>query len=393
MSSDYQTYCSHILKHLTETNFTGFDPYDGLNTRIRLLHRNQALRLLAVYVNKFSPLNLRTVLKVTPSRQLMTLCTAANAIMLLDDLVDPGQRKALFDEIWQVMVNTSLKDKYGHHCWDAHGFPIQMRGRYTHGDVASVVGNQIFGEFLINYHKMTGDPLAREYALDLRDLFMSRFYCEKEGAAFFRYKSEHPDTHFTLNASTRAARYLMQLSELTGNHDLDNEIRKVIELVVRLQKEDGRWNYTHHFDSGRQKKQVDYHQGFILDDLLLYMETYGRDNGVLQAYEKGLRFYRNKQFLVNGQGRYRYPRTWPANIHNQAQGIVTFANASTLDPAHLDFATVIADWTVRNMYDTENNYFYYLKYPFFKNKIRYARWSDANMLQAMATLVHKPDTN
>ncbi|MCC5941643.1 MAG: hypothetical protein JJU37_08890 [Balneolaceae bacterium] len=383
----YSRIYNQILNEVLNNEFYGYDPYDGLNTEYKILSKSKLVRLILVYFNKFSPLNFRKLLKVKESNQLMTMCIVANSMFSHKDVNDNKSNLVeAFDDIWEMMKQTSLKSKYGYHCWDAHNFPIQMRGRYTHGDVASVVGNQIFGEFLINYHKISDNHEVLEYIEDLREFFMIEFYCEKKDVAFFKYKTEKPDTNFTLNASTRAARFVMQSSSYLNCNKYDAEIKKVFDLVINLQKEDGRWNYTHYFSNGWEKKQVDYHQGFILDDIIMYMNVFGEDELFLNSYKNGLEFYKNRQFLENGQGIYRYPKKWPVNIHNQSQGIITFSRAEKFDPKYLEFAKTITDWTIENMYDEKKGYFYYLKYPVFTNKIRYVRWSDANMLLALAHL-------
>jgi hypothetical protein len=105
----------------------------------------------------------------------------------------------------------------------------------------------------------------------------------------------------------------------------------------------------------------------------------------LNSYQKGIEFYYENQFLKSGQGIYRYPKKWPVNIHNQSQGIITFSRAGRFNSKYLEFAKTITDWTFQNMYDYKKEYFYYLKYPFFTNKINYIRWSNCNMLHALAT--------
>jgi hypothetical protein len=63
-------------------------------------------------------------------------------------------------------------------------------------------------------------------------------------------------------------------------------------------------------------------------------------------------------FQDNGKSFYRYPMRFPVDIHNQAQGIITFCKLSPIDRNNLDFAKKIASWTIINMQDT-SGYFYY----------------------------------
>ena len=78
---------------------------------------------------------------------------------------------------------------------------------------------------------------------------------------------------------------------------------------------------------------------------------------------------------------------WPVNIHNQSQGIITFTKAheAGYGEKYLEFAEAILNWTLENM-QGKDGHFYYLKYPFFTNKIPYMRWSDGNMLYALSHL-------
>ncbi len=86
------------------------------------------------------------------------------------------------------------------------------------------------------------------------------------------------------------------------------------------------------------------------------------------------------------------PLIWPVDIHNQAQGIITFAKLSKIRSEYLNFSKVIASWTIKNMQD-KKGYFYYQKWPFFTNKIPYIRWSQSWMMFALATLLQAIDEN
>jgi len=86
-----------------------------------------------------------------------------------------------------------------------------------------------------------------------------------------------------------------------------------------------------------------------------------------------------------GLSKWIYPKEYPIEIHNQSQGIITFSKMNKFIDGCLDFATVIAKWTIKNMQDKEG-YFYYQKYPLIINKIPYMRWNQAWMLLALTTL-------
>jgi hypothetical protein len=106
----------------------------------------------------------------------------------------------------------------------------------------------------------------------------------------------------------------------------------------------------------------------------------------MDALRKSVEFYKNEQFLSDGRCKWRYPRLWPIDIHNQAQGIITFSRLSDIRLEYLEFAKTIAKWTIDNM-QNESGYFYYQKWPVITNKIPYIRWGQAWMLLALSTLL------
>jgi hypothetical protein len=377
-----------LMDYMFQNNFTSYDPYDGLNTPLDIIKINKFCRLGLVYLNKFSPVNLRKFFRVQKSKQLMALSTAANAMFTFNTL---GNRESKFIYTFYVeLKKKTLKTKYGYHCWDARHFPIQMQDNLIDINIPSIVGNEIFGTFLIHYYKATGNNEVLRYISDLADLFIDKFFCERDGFSFFKYRINDPDNKITLNASLKATSFLIKASEILDNDSFHDPVHKAIKTVVSLQKDDGRWNYTYFIDKQNEKKQVDFHQGFILDDILLFMNKYGHDTPYLNSYQKGIDFYYQKQFLPNGQSLYRYPKKWPVDIHSQSQGIITFTRAakSGFGDHYFDFAGIIAEWTIKNMQD-KDGHFYFLKYPWVTNKIPYIRWSDANMAYALSVFLSK----
>ena len=375
-----------VMNYMFDNDFTSFDPYDGLNTDWQFPKISKFSRLAMIYFNKLSPFNIRRFFMVQKSRQLMALCTVANTIFTINN---PNKREFEFiHNLYDELKKTSLKPIYGYHCWSARSFPIQMQDKLTKINIPGVVGNEIFGSFLINYYSVTGNNEALIYITSLADLIIDKYFCERDGFSFFRYMINDTEDRFTLNASLKAMAYLIKVSKITKNQAYDKIITRVLNTVVTLQKDDGRWNYTYFIDKHDEKKQVDFHQGFILDDLLLYMDTYGYDNPYREAYLQGINFYYKQQFMSDGRSLYRYPRKWPIDIHNQAQGIITFARASKagFGDHFLEFAYTIAEWTIDNMQD-KDGHFYFMKYPLITYKVPYIRWSDANMANALSILL------
>jgi len=114
------------------------------------------------------------------------------------------------------------------------------------------------------------------------------------------------------------------------------------------------------------------------------------DNKYLNSIEKAVSFYKQNQFYTDGRAKWRLPYSYPIDIHQQAQGIITFCKIYSLfaDESYLDFSKIIAKWTIKNMYDPKG-FFYYQKWPIFTNKNSYMRWNQAWIMLALSCLLNE----
>ncbi len=177
------------------------------------------------------------------------------------------------------------------------------------------------------------------------------------------------------------------MNTIIKNSQISDLSKKFFDFLVSQQHMDGSWDYAIDIQTGKKRRQLDFHQGFILNSLYDFVKYSQQSNSNhFNSLICGAKFYKEKQFFNDGRCRYRWPTTWPIDIQNQAQGIITFSRLSKIDNEYLDFARTIAEWTIENMQD-EKGYFYYQKWPVFSNKIPYIRWSQAVMMLALATLL------
>ena len=368
------------LSYMMGSDYSGYDPYDGAWSDYTLINGRKYIRLLSTYINKFSPLNLRPVLKIKKSKQNQALAFIGRAMLSFPD--------AYLSEINKIadhLTADSLIGKYGFHCWDAHGFPIQMRNGYKPIGCTDVIGTEAIGRFFFELDALKPGQAYREICASVNDFIHNNLRVWNNGLHYFRYTPETKNSKWCYNASIIAAVFVARSSKHYGLDYDESFVDNAVRDVISRQKADGSWYYSLDLESGYEKPQIDFHQGFILDAILEYMELHGFEEPYVSTYKRGLEFYRTKQFFPNGQGVYRYPRKYPVNIHNQAQGIITFTKASAAGFGNLyfDFARTIAGWTIANMQDPDGH-FYYLKYPLFTNKIPYIRWSDASMAYALS---------
>ena len=223
------------------------------------------------------------------------------------------------------------------------------------------------------------------------------------GQDFFIGYSSDINTKYAYNASIYAARLFLFYLQYSGKVDeivLKTSLKKlsyeIVKTVIRNQDPDGSWVYgfTHSFD--KTLVQIDFHQGFVIDTLLdihdLIDDRILKDN-ILHAFNKGIDFMVKTQITNQGIFKWRYPRKYPIDIHNQAQGIISLSKSLAINDRHVKKLHTILEYTLSTFWNKEGNYFYYQKNPFWLNKIPYIRWAQAWMLYALSEYLRHISNN
>jgi hypothetical protein len=105
--------------------------------------------------------------------------------------------------------------------------------------------------------------------------------------------------------------------------------------------------------------------------------------------KRGFKFYRTNLFEENGRSKYYHNRVYPVDSQCAAQAIDTLANFSEYDESLLDLSGKVARWTIQNMQDRKE-YFYYREYPGeIKAKTPMLHWAQATTYKALTLLLLK----
>lgn len=384
-----------LVRWVEARDYTGYDLYDGLNvTKSKaLLHSPLANTGLTQFF-KHSPVNLRPLLGLPETKMPKGVGLFLNAYAHLAERAgragDAEQQEAYLQRCAPLVAWLNRHACPGHagYGWN-FGFPYKFLF-----DNPTVVITAIIGRGLFAHYELTRDEAVREMLEGITRFILQDLYItETDYGISFSYtpKSDArrtPMQNCCYNASMLGAEILAKVYAVTGDERLRDYARRAVDFTVRHQHADGRWNYSIDLTTGRERPQVDFHQGFILDSLEACMR-YGEltDPRYAEALERGAAFYRRAQFFDDGRGLWRWPRPWPSDIHGQAQGILTFTRLRHLDPAYGPFAARIAAWTIDHMQDPEG-YFYYRKGRYFTNRIPYMRWGQGWMMLALAELLN-----
>lgn len=370
-----------LNNYIINKDFKGYDPYDALTSPIFKNIQQPIVGAILTQVLKKNPINLRKIFAIKPQDNPKGLGLMLKAYSLQYIITKDQSLLNICEELYTRLLTLKSPD-FPEYCW-GYNFPWANTADYLPAYCPSVVATSFVIDGLATYskiaHKVDIDKIIQTSA----EYVMNRVQHTnlKEGISI---AYTHRSQGICYNASLLAMQILLRAYEIKKDELLIETSNKAINYVVTKQHSDGHWNYSINPITGDERVQVDFHQGFILNSFFDYFLV-TNDNSILQAISKGIKFYHNIQFSSEGISKWRYPKQYPIEIHNQAQGIITFSQMNKYIPDGLDFANVIAKWTITNMQD-EEGYFYYRKYPFITNKIPYMRWSQAWMLLALTTL-------
>lgn len=381
------------LKHYCEKEqFKGWDPYDGLNSKIFQalpFFKNSALcRLVVIQGFKRCPFNLRRIAMVPKQHNakgiglfLSGYCNLYHAVKNNADLGKGlGTLKDIekqINELAELLISMQSKG-YSGACW-GYNFDWQARRLFLFPRFTpTVVATNFCATALMEAYEITRNRRYLEIALTAANFVINDLHrTEYEGGFLFSYSPlKGNDTVF--NASLLGSRLLSYCYYYTKNE----EYKRLAELSVKAccagQKDNGAWVY------GMLPVQswVDsFHTGYNLDGLIAYQELTG-DSTYNDYIERGFSYYISKMFECDGTPKYYDNQMYPIDIHCPGQLIITLSRLHKFEQ-HRDLANKVMKWTVDNMQDKEG-YFYYQLKKGISSKISYMRWSNAFMFNALS---------
>jgi rhamnogalacturonyl hydrolase YesR len=273
---------------------------------------------------------------------------------------------------------------YSGYCW-GYNFDWANPVKYLKAYSPSIIVTGFIAKGIFEYYKATQDKKALDILKSICDFILQDLpVTEFENGICFSYTTIMKDCCY--NANMIGAEILAKTYSITKETIFMEKAKKAVDFTVKKQHENGKWNYSLDLETDQERVQIDFHQGYVLESLSEFIKySQIEDEKYNAALIKGLQFYMNEQFFDTGRSKWRIPKVWPVDIHNQTQGIITFSKLAYLNSDYRDFALQTARWTIENMQD-KAGYFYYQKHKFFTNKIPYMRWAQAWMMLALSTL-------
>ncbi len=372
-----------LKRYIKKEGFKGYDPYDTLNSPFLFQKMGNWVTTVAIQIQKRNPLHIRPFLGIRKSYNPKGMGLMLKAYCIQYELHGKNEDLESIKFIFGWLKENTSKG-YSGACW-GYNFDWANLGGYLKAYTPSVVVTAFVIDGIFEYYKLTNDKEAKDLIVSSADYILKDLpITEFENGLSIAYT--HQSTGVCYNASLLGAETLAKVYSITKDESLLETASCAVDYVLSKQKKDGSWFYSYNPELDQERRQIDFHQGFILVSLANYVHYSGQKRSdIEQSISKGLAFYKKEQFSSNGIAKWRIPKQWPIEIHNQAQGIITFALLQNYDASYLDFSTQIAEWTVGHMQD-KKGYFYYQFHKNYKIKIPYMRWSQAWMLLALSVL-------
>jgi len=385
---DVEESLASLIRYCRSRDWSGYDPFDGLNSRIfqaiRPLRNSRTGRLIFLQLNKRSPVNFRPLLRVPRQRNPkgMGLFLSAAAALYAQDPRDEGREIIRMFTEW--LKRNAVKGKGGLG-W-GYNFDWQSRAFFLPRGTPTVVNTSFVGRAFLDAYRVTGDASCLETArracgFILRDLNRR----VGEGTLCFSYSPL--DRYFVHNATALAASLLGRTYRETGESELAETGARSLRYVTHHQRPDGSWRYGE--DDVARKTGIDcFHNGFILESLGDFSESTGADR-FDDALRRGLSFFQERFFLEDGMPKYFPDRAYPADIHSAAQAVVTLTRLERFG-AGRDLARRVLGWMITRM-QHPSGYFYYRRGKRTVNRIAYMRWGQAWAMRALTVFLESRD--
>jgi hypothetical protein len=371
--------------------YKGWDPYDGLNSKIfkaiPFVGKSAIARLVWIQLFKRNPINLRPIALIDKQYNakgiglfIQGYCNLYHIVSqhpeLAGQLGSCEQIKQTINELSQLLISMKAEGFSGA-AW-GYNFPWQCRREFLFPtNEPTVVATTFCATALMEAYAITDNKTYLDTAVSSVEFVVNDLHrTPHNGGVIISYsKMQGNDTIF--NASLLGSKLLAYCYKYTGNQAYLDLAKQSVIACCSEQKADGSWAYglksvTGWIDS--------FHTGYNLDGLIAYREISG-DNTVDKIIEKGFEFYINNFFNADGSPKYYSTRQYPIDIHCPGQLLVTLSRLHKYGEYKI-IANKVMQWTIANM-QSPQGYFYYQLKPGISSKISYMRWSNAFMFAAM----------
>ena len=391
MKSKIESSFLKLKSYCEAENFKGWDPYDGLNSKIfqalPFKHWDLA-RLVWIQGFKRSPINFRKLLLVPKEHNAKGIGLFLSGYCNLYDIASKGETLFGTKEELLVKINklADLLDQlkntnFSGACW-GYNFPWQARRLFLFPkDTPTVVATSFCVEALFKAYVITKNEKYKALALSAAEFVLKDLNRSPHHSGFLFSYSPYEGNNTVYNASLLGAKTLSLAYKYSKINKYKITASKTVKAVCKSQSFDGSWVYG---TMSHQTWVDSFHTGYNLDAINTYQVCTG-DLQFNNNIKRGFDYYINNFFETNGTPKYYNNNTYPIDIHCPGQLFVTLSSLDSYK-SHKDLAAKVINWSIKKM-QSPKGYFYYQYRKVISSKIPYMRWSNAFMFNGMSYLL------
>ncbi|ENM5833712.1 exopolysaccharide biosynthesis protein VpsJ [Vibrio metoecus] len=364
-----------LLEKARTEQFAGYDPFDGLNSSWfswMPVSKDSLFGLAWIQLFKRSPINLRPWLGVNKARNPKGV---ALFILGLIEHYQVTKDEALLQEakelaVWLVDQRCDEQQWHGA-CWGYH-FDWKARAFFVPKGKPNVITTVYVSRALYQLGRLIDQPEWIELALSSGDFIARHLLTQSDYGEFFAYIPG--ETAFVHNASLWAAAWLAVVGREMSRPDYTELALRIARNSVQAQASDGSWAYgtRHHhtFIDG-------FHTGYNLEALHL-IRTVLSTNEFDGVIERGLSYYKQHLFEMDGTAKYYHDNPYPLDPHSVSQAIITLLSVDG-EESDRQLTERVVERAIQTLYMPERDQFVYQRNKQSVNRIHYARWTQAWM--------------
>jgi hypothetical protein len=380
MDNLFQESFNKLVGYCEKEEFKGYDPYDGLTSSffqsLTFLSRHHLPRLIWIQIFKRSPINLRPMVGIKKSHNPKGLSLFLSGYCTL---YKSDSKKEYLDKIHFFInkINEKAIPGFSGACW-GYNFDWEATVFSQPINTPTIVVSSFIANSLLDAYEILRDEKLLMTARSTCDFILKDLNRSYENNGNYAFSYSQLDKSIIFNASLLGCRLLSRVYSFTGEGNLINEAKKVVNYCCDSQREDGSWTYGKEYF---QQWVDNFHTGFNLECISDYMKLTG-DYSFKKNLQNGFDYYIKTFFTNEGIPKYYNNSTYPIDIHSPAQLVITLSKLDKFQEKRKLIDKVLM-WTINNM-QSRKGFFYYQINKCFSSKIPYMRWSQAWMFYALS---------
>jgi len=215
MFDDLHEITSHLLHYCVQQDWAGYDPYDGLNSRLfkhTPLYGSKLFRLVIIQSLKRLPINLRPILLIDKARNPKALALFLSSLIILKRHGFSFEPNLIHEVIGHIK---RLKSSDVHYWAWGYSFPWQTRTVLVPRGYPNLVCTVFVGEALLDAFDFFKDESLLNMSISAAEYIVNELFWHRGDEASFSYPLPHLKENVVHNANFLAAAFLCRIYSLT----------------------------------------------------------------------------------------------------------------------------------------------------------------------------------